>query len=77
MSSFLFEDELNKEVEELTKSHKLSSKVTSRKRVEPYRVLSGRGVRGRGNTPASPFLGRGRGQIWTQQSLKQPATKTQ
>ena len=86
VSSFLFGVELNKEVEELTKSHKLSSKVTSRKRVEPYRVPSGRGVRGRsrlnrcggrGNTPASPFLGRGRGQIWPQQSLKQSATKTQ
>ena len=73
VSSFLFGDELNKEVEELTKSHKLSSKVTPRKRMEPYRVPSGRGVRGRsrlnrcggrGNTPASPFLGRGRGQIW-------------
>ena len=79
-------DELNKEVEELTKSHKLSSKVTPRKRLEPYRVPSGRGVRGRsrlnlcggrGNTPASPFLGRGWGQIWPQQSLKQSATKTQ
>ena len=33
--------ELNKEVEELTKSHKLSSKVTPRKRMEPYRVPSG------------------------------------
>ena len=86
VSSFLFGDELNKEVEELTKSHKLSSKVTPRKRMEPYRVPSGRGVRGRsrlnrcggrGNTPASPFLGRGRGQIWSQQSLKQSSTKTQ
>ena len=46
VSSFLFGDELNEEVEEITKSHKLSSKVTSRKRVEPYRVPSGRGVRG-------------------------------
>lgn len=86
VSSFLFGDELNKEVEELTKSHKLSSKVTPRKRMEPYKVPSGRGVRGRSrlnrcggrrNTPASPFLGRGRGQIWPQQSLKQSATKTQ
>ena len=86
VSSFLFGDELNKEVEELTRSHKLSSKVTSRMRVEPYRVPSRRGLRGRsrlnrcggrGNAPASPFLGRGRGQIWPQQSLKQSATKTQ
>ena len=69
VSSFLFGDELNKEVEELTKSRKISSKVTPRKRMEPYRVPSGRGVRarnrfnrcgGRGNTPASPFLRRGR-----------------
>ena len=72
VSSFLFGDELNEEVEELTKSHKLGSKVTSRKRVEPHRVPSDRGVRGqsrlnrcggRGNTPASPFLGRSRSQI--------------
>jgi len=47
VSSFLFGDELNKEVEELTKSHNLSSKVTPRKRMEPYRVPSGRDVRGR------------------------------
>ena len=69
VSSFLFGNELNKEVEELTKSHKLSSKVTPRKRMEPYRVPSGRGVRarsrfnrcgGRGNTLASPLLGRAR-----------------
>ena len=65
MSSFLFGDELNKEVEELAKSHKLSSKVTQRKCMERYRVPSGRGVRGRGcfnqcagrgKTPASPFF---------------------
>ena len=64
MSSFLFGDELNKEVEELTKSHKLSNKVTPKKRMEPYKVLSGRGARGRGRfsqsggrgkTPASFF----------------------
>ena len=79
VSSFLFGDELNKEVEKLTKSHKFSSKVTPRKHMEPYRAPSGRVVYGRshfnrcgghGNTPASPFLGRGRGQIWSQQSLK-------
>ena len=67
VSSFLFGDELNKEVEELTKSRKLSSKVTPRKRMEPYRVPSGVRARnrfnrcgGHGNTPANPFLGRGR-----------------
>lgn len=86
VSSFLFGDELNKEVEELTKSHKLSNKVTPKKRMEPYKVSSGRGVRGRGRfsqsggrgkTPASSFLGRGRGQTWSQQNLKQSSTKTQ
>ena len=86
VSSFLFGDELNKEVEELTKSPKLSSKVSPRKRMEPYRVPSGRDVRspgrfnqcgGRGKTPASPFLGHGQGQTWCQQSPKQSSTKTQ
>lgn len=86
VSSFLFGDELNKEVEELTKSHKLSNKVTPKKRMEPYKVSSGRGVRGRGRfsqcggrgkTPASSFLGRGRGQTWSQQNPKQSSTKTQ
>ena len=64
VSSFLFGDELNKEVEELTKSHKLSNKVTPKKRMEPYKVPSGRGVRGCGRfsqsggrvkSPASSF----------------------
>ena len=86
VSSFLFGDELNKEVEELTKSHKLSNKVTPKKRMEPYKVPSGRGARGRGRfsqsggrgkTPASSFLGRGRGQTWSQQNPKQTSTKTQ
>ena len=86
VSSFLFGDELNKEVEELTKSHKLSNKVTPKKRMEPYKVSSGRGARGRGRfsqsggrgkTPASSFLGRGRGQTWSQQNPKQTSTKTQ
>ena len=84
MSSFLFGDELNKEVEELTKSQKLSNKVTPKKRMEPYKVPSGRGVRGRGRfnqsggrgrTPTSSFLGRGRGQAWPQQNPKQSSTK--
>ena len=38
VSTFLFGDDLNKEVEELTKSHKVSSKVTPRKRMEPYKA---------------------------------------
>lgn len=41
MSSLLFGDELNEEVEELTKSRKLSNKVTPKGRMEPYRVPSG------------------------------------
>ena len=86
VSSFLFGDELNKEVEELTKSHKLSNKVSPKTRMEPYKVSSGRGVRGRGRfsqsggrgkAPASSFLGRGRGQTWSQQNPKQSSTKTQ
>ena len=52
MSSFLFGYELNKEVEELTKSHKLSSKVTPWKCMEPYRVPSGRGRAGPNMVPA-------------------------
>ena len=86
VSSFLFGDELNKEVEELAKSHKLSSKVTPKKRMEPYKVPSGRGVHGRGRfnqcggrgkSPARPFLGRGRGQTWSQQNTNKSSTKTQ
>ena len=46
--TFLFGDDLNKEVEELTKSKKLSNKVTPKQRVEPYKVPGGRGKRGRG-----------------------------
>jgi hypothetical protein len=42
ISTYLFGDELNKEVEELTKSNKLSNKVTTKPRsdyrAEPYRV---------------------------------------
>ena len=46
VSSYLFRDELNKEVEELTKCHKLSNKVTPKKRMEPYKVSSSRGACG-------------------------------
>ena len=58
VSTFLFGDDLNKEVEELTKSHKVSSKVTPRKRMEPYNVPAARGVRGRGRFNQN--AGRGR-----------------
>ena len=86
VSTFLFGDDLNKEVEELTKSHKLSSKVTPRKRMEPYKVPAARGVRGRGRfsqnagrgrASSSPFLGSGRGQAWHQQIPRASTTKTQ
>ena len=68
--TFLFGDDLNKEVEELTKSQKLSNKVTPKRRMEPYKVPASRGVRGRGHLSQSvgrgrassnSFLGQGRG----------------
>ena len=52
ISAQLFGDDLNKEVEEVTKSNKLSGKVTfkphSNYRFEPYKLSCGRGTRGRG-----------------------------
>ncbi|XP_028394531.1 uncharacterized protein LOC114518732 [Dendronephthya gigantea] len=52
VSTNLFGDDLNKEVEELTKSNKLSNKVTPKHRSdyrsEPYKVPSNRSFRGRG-----------------------------
>jgi len=48
ISTVLFGDNLNKEVEELTKSNKLSNKVTPKQRMEPYKVPGGKGMRGRG-----------------------------
>ena len=71
VSSFPFGDKSNKEVEELTKSHKLSNKVNPKKRMEPYKVSSGAGTRGcnrfsqsggRGKTLASSFEGKAGGQ---------------
>ena len=40
ISTFLFGDDLNKEVEDLTKSNRLSGKVHSKPRFEPYRPPS-------------------------------------
>ncbi len=63
ISAYLFGDDLDKEVEELTKSNKLSGKVTPKHRSDyrptPYKIPFGRGTRGRGrfNQPS----GRGRG----------------
>ena len=57
ISTFVFGDDLNKEVEELTKSNKLSNKVTPKQRMEPYKVPGGRGMRGRGRFSHSPGRG--------------------
>ena len=87
ISTFLFGDDLNKEVEELTKSNKLSNKVTPKQRMEPYKVPGGRGMRGRGcvshipgrgrdSRSTSSFLVRGRGQARPHQSPKSSSTKT-
>ena len=70
MSTFLFGDDLNKEVKELTKSQKLSNKVNPKRRMEPYKVPASRGVcrrgrfsqsAGRGRAPSNSFLGQGLG----------------
>ena len=86
VSTFLFGDDLNKEVEELTKSQKLSNKVTPKRRMEPYKVTAFRGVRGRGRfgqstgrgrASSNSFLGQGRGYARPQQNPRSSATKTQ
>jgi len=88
ISTFLFGDDLNKEVEKLTKPNKLSNKVTPKQRIEPYKVPGGRGMRcrgrfshspgrGRDSRSASSFLVRGRGQARPHQSPKSSSTKTQ
>ena len=88
ISTFLFGDDLNKEVEELTKSNKLSNKVTPKQRLEPYKVPGGRSMRGRGrfthnsgrgrdSKSTSSFLVRGLGQARPHQSPKSSSTKTQ
>ena len=70
VSTFLFGDDLNKEVKELTKSQKLSNKVNPKRRMEPYKVPAFRGVcrrgrfsqsAGRGRAPSYSFLGQGLG----------------
>ena len=58
VSTFLFGDDLNEEVEEFTKSQKLSNKVTPNRRMEPYKVPASRGERGCGRFSQS--AGRGR-----------------
>ena len=86
VSTFLFGDDLNKEVEELTKSQKLSNKVTPKSCMEPYKVPASRGVRGRGRfghsagrgrASSNSFLGQGRGHARPHQNPRTSATKTQ
>jgi len=89
ISTFLFGDDLNKEVEDLTKANKLSKKVTTpKRRPEPYRIPSGqrwrgrgrsdRGFsRGRGSRTASPFLGSGRGYTRGHMNRQGQTSKTQ
>ena len=89
ISTQLFGDDLNKEVEEVTKSNKLSGKVTSKPRsdyrFEPYKLSCGRGTRGRGRFHqtigrgrARSFLGAGRGQTRPPSNLpKTPYNKSQ
>jgi len=74
VSSFLFGDDLNKEVEDLTKANRLGNKVTPKQRVGPYQFQRGHVFRGaargfraldRGKQTnwkgRGPFLGAGRG----------------
>ena len=65
VSTFLFGDDLNKEVKELTKSQKLSDKVNPKRRMEPCKVPASRGVcrrgrfsqsAGRGSAPSNSFF---------------------
>ena len=89
ISTHLFGDDLNKEVEEVTKSTKLSGKVTSKPRsdyrFEPYKLSCGRGTRGRGRFHqitgrgrARSFLGVDRGQTRPpSNSPKKPHNKSQ
>lgn len=71
VSQYLFGDDLNKEMDDLSKASKLTRKVTPNQRVEPYRRPLGRSAgmssrssnyRGRGSSRPGAFLGFGRGQ---------------
>ncbi len=92
ISAYLFGDDLNKEVEELTKSNKLSGKVTPKHRSDyrpaPYKIPFGRGTRGRGRfnqpsgrgrgaRPYTSFLGVGRGQSRPPPNSRTPTSKGQ
>ena len=58
ISTFLFGDDLNKEMDDLSKSSKFTKKITPSTRVEPYRRSTGRSFRGYGS---HSFSSRGRG----------------
>ena len=64
ISTQLFGGDLNMEVEEVTKSNKLSSKVTSKSssdyRFEPYKLFCDRGIRGLGRFHQTTGRGRAR-----------------
>ncbi len=92
ISAYHFGDDLNKEVEELTKSNKLSGKVTPKHRSDyrpaPYKIPFGRGTRGRGRfnqpsgrgrgaRPYTSFLGVGRGQSRPPPNSRTPTSKGQ
>ena len=71
VSQYLFGDDLNKEMDDLSKASKLTRKVTPNQRVEPYRRPMGRSAgmssrssnsRGRSSSRPGAFLGFGRGQ---------------
>ena len=73
LSTFLFGDDLNKEVEDLTKANRLSVKVNQKQRFTPYQIPStstssrSQSHHGQQNTRVRsfrprPFLGAGRGQ---------------
>ena len=78
-----FGDDLNKEVEDLTKANKLSNKVTSKQRAEPFQIPRGRGFGGMGRGKQSNwkgrghFLGSGRGQSGNYQKYQSRQNKQQ
>ena len=90
VSSFPFGDDLNKEVEDLTKANRLGNEVIPKQHVGPYQFQSGhvfrgtaRGVRALDRGKQSnwkgrcPFLGAGRGLSWTYQKCQSYQNKQQ
>ena len=71
ITSYLFGDDLNKQVDDLTKANKIGHKVqgpSTKPRYHPYRSSSG--ARGRGYR--QNYLGRGRGSNYTPGARKGP-----